>query len=211
MTTVPGSDAANGGAAGAAGAAAAGGQQGGQAGAATPIEYKFDAIEGVTADFDKDISETANEMGWNQEQAAKFRAREAKLALADLKAHGESKAQAEAAAKIANEQAETQRKQAWEKANRDDPDFGGAKYHETSQRVEQMFAMARDRGKALLKEMGESAPALLAHPAFRGFLAHFAYKMADGKFHEGGNGHQGTAPKSFADVAYGDRYSAAQR
>ena len=211
MPDPAGTDGANGGAAGAgAGASgAAGGQQ------TQAIEYKFDPIEGVTKEFDADITETAKEMGWNQEQAAKYRAREAKLALDDLKAHGESKAQAEAAAKIAKEQADTQRKQAWEKANRDDPEFGGTKFHETSQRVEQMFAMAGERGKALMKEMGESAPELLAHPAFRNFLAHFAYKMADGKFHDGATGTGKTEPVSahdaFAAAAYGSKYPGAAR
>lgn len=206
MTAATGSEGANGGAAGAAGAA--GGQQGGQV---AQVEYKFDPIEGVTKEFDDDVIATAKDMGWDQATAAKYRAREAKLALDELKADGETRAQAEAAAKIAKEQADTQRKQAWEKANRDDPEFGGQKYHETSQRVEQLFAMAGDRGKALLKEMGESAPELLSHPAFRNFLAHFAYKMADGKFHEGANGHQTEGPKSFADVAYGNKYPAAAR
>ena len=211
MPDPAGTDGANGGAAGAgAGASgAAGGQQ------TQAIEYKFDPIEGVTKEFDADITETAKEMGWNQEQAAKYRAREAKLALDDLKAHGESKAQAEAAAKIAKEQADTQRKQAWEKANRDDPEFGGTKFHETSQRVEQMFAMAGERGKALMKEMGETAPELLSNPALRNFLAHFAYKMADGKFHDGATGTGKTEPVSahdaFAAAAYGSKYPGAAR
>ena len=211
MPDPAGTDGANGGAAGAgAGASgAAGGQQ------TQAIEYKFDPIDGVTKEFDADITETAKEMGWNQEQAAKYRAREAKLALDDLKAHGESKAQAEAAAKIAKEQADTQRKQAWEKANRDDPEFGGTKFHETSQRVEQMFAMAGERGKALMKEMGETAPELLSNPALRNFLAHFAYKMADGKFHDGATGTGKTEPVSahdaFAAAAYGSKYPGAAR
>lgn len=205
-----GNDGANNGAAVVnAGGAAANGAVGDQA--ATVIDYKFDAIEGVTPEFDADITATAKEMGWSQEQAAKFRAREAKLGLEEMKAHSESRAQAEAAAKIAKEQNEAQRKQAWEKTNRDDPEFGGQKYHETSQRVEQMFAMAGERGKTFLKEMGDSAPQLLSHPAFRGFLAYFAYKMADGKFHDGANGHQSDAPKTFADVAYGNKYSSAPR
>lgn len=210
MTTPTGSDGANGGAAGAAGAA--GGQQGGQV---AQVEYKFDAIEGVTKEFDDDVIATAKDMGWDQATAAKYRAREAKLALDELKADGESRAQKQAADKIAKEQADTQRKQAWEKANRDDPEFGGQKYHETSQRVEQLFAMAGDRGKALIKEMGESAPELLSHPAFRNFLAHFAYKMADGKFHEGANGGKQpeptTAHEGFAAAAYGNKYPAAAR
>lgn len=211
MPDPAGTDGANGGAAGAgAGASgAAGGQQ------TQTIEYKFDPIDGVTKEFDADITDTAKEMGWNQEQAAKYRAREAKLALDDLKAHGESKAQAEAAAKIAKEQADAQRKQAWEKANRDDPEFGGQKFHETSQRVEQMFAMAGERGKALLKEMGETAPELLSNPALRNFLAHFAYKMADGKFHDGATGTGKAEPVSahdaFAAAAYGSKYPGAAR
>ncbi len=204
MTTATGSDGANGGAAGAA-AGAAGGQT------TQVVEYKFDAIEGVTKEFDDDVIATAKDMGWDQATAAKYRAREAKLALDELKADGDSRAQKQAADKIAKEQADTQRKQAWEKANRDDPEFGGQKYHETSQRVEQLFAMAGDRGKALIKEMGESAPELLSHPAFRNFLAHFAYKMADGKFHEGSNANGADAPKTFADVAYGNKYPAAAR
>jgi hypothetical protein len=206
MTTPAGSDGANGGAAGAAGAA--GGQQGGQA---AQVEYKFDPIEGVTKEFDDDVIATAKDMGWDQATAAKYRAREAKLALDELKADGESRAQKQAADKIAKEQADTQRKQAWEKANRDDPEFGGQKYHETTQRVEQMFAMAGERGKALLKEMGESAPDLLSNPAFRNFLAFHAYQRADGKFHEGSPAGKTDGPKTFADVAYGDKYPAAAR
>ena len=214
MTTPAGSDGANGGAAGAeAGAAgAAGGQQGGQP---TAIEYKFDPIEGVTPEFDADVAATAKDMGWDQATAAKYRAREAKLALDELKADGESRAQKQAADKIAKEQADTQRKQAWEKANRDDPEFGGTKFHETSQRVEQMFAMAGERGKALMKEMGETAPELLSNPALRNFLAHFAYKMADGKFHDGATGTGKTEPVSahdaFAAAAYGSKYPGAAR
>ena len=207
MTTPAGSDGANGGAAGAEGAA--GGQQ------TQTVDYKFDAIEGITKEFDADIVTTAKEMGWDQATAAKYRAREAKLALDELKADGETRAKTDAANKIAKEQADTQRKQAWEKANRDDPEFGGQRYHETSQRVEQLFTMAGDRGKALLKEMGESAPELLSNPAFRNFLAFHAYKMADGKFHEGANGQKATEPVSlqegFAAAAYGGKYPGAAR
>ncbi len=172
-----------------------------EAAAPSAIEYKYDAMEGVTPEFDADISATAKELGLSQEQAAKFRAHEAKIALDDLRAQGASKAEREAAAKIAKEQSDTQRKQAWEKANRDDKDYGGQKYDETSERVNQLFAMAGDRGKALLAEMGDSAPDLLSHPAFRGFLAHFAYKMADGKFHEGATA--SSKPLTDAQIFYG--------
>lgn len=179
------------------------------------IEYKFDKLEGATPEFDADITATAKELGWSQEQAAKFREREFKLAQADLLADKDAAEKAQAKAKIEKEQADTQRKQAWEKANRDDPEFGGQKYHETSQRVEQMFTMAGERGKALMKEMGEAAPELLNNPAFRNFLAFFAYKMADAKFHEGANGHAKTEhvspQESFAAAAYGNKYPAAAR
>lgn len=179
----------------------------------TEVAYKFDPIDGIqlAPEFDADIVTVAKAMGWDQATAAKFRAFEAKSAheamLADKKHAEESAAQA----KLAKEQADTQRKQAWEQANRNDTDFGGQKYHETTQRIEQLIAMTGERGKALMKEMGEAAPELLNHPAFRGFLAAIAYKMADGKFHEAANGHQSSEPKSFADVAYGNKYPAAAR
>lgn len=178
----------------------------------TAVEYKFDPIEGInlSPEFDTDVANVAKEMGWDLETAKKFRAFEAKQAFAALEADKKAQAEAEAKAKIEKEQAETQRKQEWEKANRDDPEFGGPKYDETTKRVEQLFAQAGDRGKALLKEMGDSAPVLLSMPAFRNFLAHFAYQMADAKVRQGG-AEGDTAPKTFADVAYGNKYPAAAR
>lgn len=216
MTTPNGSE---GGAGGAGAAGAAGSANGGQAGAgaagaagAQAVEYKFSKVEGVEVPeaFDADVAATAKEMGWDLPTAEKYRSLEIKRAQAELAADKKLTEESTAAAKIKAEQDALQRKQAHEKANRDDPEFGGAKYAETTQRVEQMIAMAGERGKALMKEMGESAPAMLANPAFRAFLAHFAYKMADASFHQGANGHQ-DAPKTFADVAYGDKYPAAAR
>ena len=172
------------------------------AAAPTAVEYKFEPIEGIplSAEFDTDVASVAKEMGWDLDTAKKFRAYEAKQAMAAVEGEKKTQAEAEAKAKVEKEQAEAQRKQAWEKANRDDPEFGGQKYDETTKRVDQLFAMAGDRGKALLKEMGDSAPVLLSMPAFRSFLAHFAYQMADGKFREGV-----TAPakKSDAELFYG--------
>lgn len=182
----------------------------GGAAAPSPITYKFDVIEGIGAEFDTEISTAGNELGWNQEQAAAYRAREAKLALADLKASTDARGQQEAAAKLAHEQTVTQTKAAHEKANRDHPEFGGTKYDETTQRIEQLIASSGEAGQALIKEMGDHAAGLLNTPTFRAFLATFAYKMADGKFHDGANGIP-AAPRTFADVAYGDKYASAPR
>jgi len=176
------------------------------------IEYKFDPIEGVSLspEFDADIIGVAKEMGWDQATATKFRAYEAKQAQAAMLADKTAREQAEAKDKADRAQAETQLDQEWDKANREDPEYGGTKHDETSQRIDQLFAATGERGRALLKEMGEAAPKLLRMPQFRGFLAHLAYQMADAKVRNG-TPPTNDQPKTFADVAYGDRYPAAAR
>lgn len=176
------------------------------------IEYKFDPIEGVplTPEFDTDVANVAKEMGWTLDDAKKFRAYEAKQAVAAVESEKRAQAESDAKTKVETEQRDTQRKQAWEKTNRDDPEYGGPKFDETTQRVQQLLDASGERGKSLLKEMGDSAPVLLSMPAFRGFLAHLAYQMADAKVRQGGAAGD-TAPKSFADVAYGNKYPAAAR
>ncbi len=166
--------------------------------AATATEYKFDPIEGVSADFDKDVSTVAKEMGWDQATAAKFRAYEAKQALEAAAADKKSSTEAQAAAKAKHEQEIAQRNQAWEKANREHKEFGGAKYDETTERMKQ-FLVRFDPDKTFAAEL-EKAPELLNAPAFRSLIARAAYAMGDAKFHEG----SATPPKtSDADLFYG--------
>lgn len=167
------------------------------------VEYKFSPLEGATPEFDADVTATAKALGWTQEQAAKFREHEFKLAQSDIAAAKEAQAQAEAKAKIEREQKDTQRRQEWEKANRDHKEFGGQKYAETTERINGLLAKF-DKDQAFSKAHLKESAEILNEPTFRAFLANIAYAMSSGTFHEGAN-NTNSEPKSLQEALYGSK------
>lgn len=153
---------------------------------ATPaaVEYKFDAVDGVAPEFDSNVVATAKALGWDLETAKKFRAHEIELARSEMA--NDTKATADA--KAAEAQRITQEDAAWEKANRAHPEFGGAKYDETSTKIDKLFA-EYDKSGEFSKDLAE-VPRLKAKPAFRAFLAAIAHSHGEGRFIQGGNANQ---------------------
>ena len=153
---------------------------------ATPaaVEYKFDAVDGVAPEFDSNVVATAKALGWDLETAKKFRAHEIELARSEMA----NDAKAGEAARAAEVQRVAQEDAAWEKANREHPEFGGAKYDETSTKIDKLFA-EYDKSGELSKHLAQ-VPRLKAEPAFRSFLAAIAHSHGEGRFIQGGNANQ---------------------
>ena len=163
---------------------------------AAAVEYKFDAVEGVDADFDTEITSVAKKLGWTQEQAAAYRAHEIEVAKA---ADAEStKTQAEADAKV--EQDRAQKIAEWEKANREHKKYGGDKFNETTVKIDKLLAQfGAESGFA---ETLAQAPALKNEPTFHAFLAAIAHGIGEGGFV------QANAPKvnmTDAELFYGKK------
>ncbi len=144
------------------------------------VEYKFDAVDGVAPEFDTSITATAKAMGWDLETAKKFRAHEIDLAKAEQAS--DAKAQADRAS--AETQRIAQEDAAWEKSNREHAEHGGAKYDETTTRIEKLLA-EYDKTGAFAKQLA-AVPRIKNEPAFRAFLANLAYAHGDAKFVQGG-------------------------
>ena len=152
------------------------------------VEYKFDPAEGFSPEFDGEVTKTAKALGWDLETAKKFRAHEMELAKAELA----SDALAATTAKTAEAQRITQEDASWEKKNREHADYGGAKYDETSIKIDKLLA-EYDKSGEFAKHFA-AVPRLKSEPSFRAFLASLAYAHGEGRFVQG----SGNAPASGA-------------
>lgn len=155
----------------------------------TVVDYKFDPVEGFSAEFDQDVIAVAKELGLPQDAATKLRAYEiARAQEADkVEAEARTKAEAESAQKLA----------AFAKEIEDDTDYGRTKLTETQQRIDKLL---KESAKTGLGAEIEKNPNLMKIPAFWRFLAWNAYSRADDNFVNGNENHTDT--RSRADRMY---------
>lgn len=145
----------------------------------TAVEYKFDAAEGVAAEFDASVVATAKALGWDLDTAKKFRDHEISLARAER----DSDMKSMEAAKAAEVQRIAQEDAAWDRDNRAHPEFGGQRFDETSTKIDKLL-MEYDKGGKLAEQIAQ-APRLKSAPAFRAFLASLAHAHGEGRFVQG--------------------------
>jgi len=136
------------------------------------VAYKFSTVEGVTPEFDKEVTDIATKLKWTNEQAEAFRAHELEL----IKTERASEEAAAAAAKQANDQQLAK----WELENKAHKTFGGPKYDETTIKIDKLLAEYGPKS-GFDKVIAES-PALLKQPAFRAFLAELSYAHGEASF-----------------------------
>lgn len=150
-----------------------------------PVEIKLSKVEGVPESEVTRVTALAKEMGWDQATASKYYEGAAKAHLADVAAIKQEIAQAQAK---------------FEADNKAHPVYGGAKYAETDQRIQQVLAFAGDEGKALAEFLTNQDDAIKV-PQVRNFLAKLGYALGDGKIVTPGT--QVTEKAPLADRMFG--------
>jgi hypothetical protein len=145
-----------------------------------PIEIKLSKVDGVPESEIARVSALAKEMGWDQATASKYYDNAAKAHLADVAAIKNDIAQG-----IAKFEAE----------NKAHPVYGGDKYAETDQRIQQALAFAGDEGKALAEFLTSQDNAIVV-PQVRNFLAKIGYSLGEGRIVTPGSAAVPKAPLS---------------
>jgi hypothetical protein len=151
----------------------------------TAAELTFAPIDGFPESRVGEVKALAKEMGWDQATASKYYEATAKAHASDVAAIKQEVAQAQAK---------------FEAENKAHPVYGGAKYEESNQRIQQALAFAGEEGKALASFLESQDNAILV-PQVRNFLAKVGYSLREGKVVNPGTQ---TPPKaSLADRMFG--------
>ena len=143
----------------------------------TPVDYTFDPVEGIDAEFDNDVVEIAKKLELTKEQAITFRQHEIDLAKKEME---DSKAESEAQ-KLAKEQ-ELAKFDAENKAHKE---YGGQKYAETEIKIGKLVAQVGEK-TGLAKALAEN-PNLIKIPVFRNMLAEWANQISEATFVQAGS------------------------
>jgi hypothetical protein len=136
------------------------------------VELKLEPVAGFPESEQARVLALAKDMGMDQAAAQKLLEREVATFKSEVEAFTRERAAKETEA-IA--------------INKSHPTYGGTKYEETNQRINQALAWLGDEGKALAALLDEEGARHA--PAIHNALAKIGYSMADGKFI------QGTAPQ----------------